>query len=170
MRSKHIQIAHEDGAKAGFNFYMTNPTPKSIDRIEEILDAGNRRDQFGAYCALFTDDLPNARAQVRSDEQVQEVRHEASSRIADAKARFGKAEARAKSTRTTTPPKARTTNDEPLSKDSEFVYHSKGGNISTWTVEKVNSKVYVCSNGKRTSNWKKSTVASLIAKGTVEVV
>src|SRR5688572_22954250 len=56
MPQRHIIEARTNGAKAGFNSYLAAPGRKR----ESITEAGNKRAQFAAYCAIFGDQFEDA--------------------------------------------------------------------------------------------------------------
>lgn len=73
MRTSHLTIASEDGAKAGFRAYMASNAPLAEKRREEIRSAGNGAKQFNAYCAFFKKDLDRIAAERRAAEQRDDV-------------------------------------------------------------------------------------------------
>lgn len=58
----------------------------------------------------------------------------------------------------------RKTKTQPFGAGSKFTYNTSG---VVWTIESVEGNVAICSNGKRTSTFKVSTLVKLAAKGIV---
>lgn len=71
----HITEARTNGAKSGFNAYMATRVHTAAKRQAEIRSAGNKKQQFAAYCAIFGDQFGtvSGNGAVRSAEQVVEV-------------------------------------------------------------------------------------------------
>ncbi|HEY6019310.1 MAG TPA: hypothetical protein VIY48_05215, partial [Candidatus Paceibacterota bacterium] len=57
MAARHIEIAAEQGAKAGFNAWVEqmerSGLPAVQDKLAEVRAQGNKKAQFDFYCAKF---------------------------------------------------------------------------------------------------------------------
>lgn len=57
MAAKHIEIAREDGPKAGFTAWITqmerSGLPQVQERLAEVKAQGNRKAQFEYYCNVY---------------------------------------------------------------------------------------------------------------------
>jgi hypothetical protein len=74
--STHIAIARSQGPKAGFNAYMATRVHTAAKRQAEIRSAGNKKQQFAAYCNIFGSQfgVVNGNGAIRSEGQREEVR------------------------------------------------------------------------------------------------
>lgn len=91
MSAAHIQIARGErefdgrtGPKAAFDFYVGHPTVASRDNLATIRSAGNKKQQFAAYCSIHGEKFGpvNGNGAVRSTEQVEEVKESLTARLA----------------------------------------------------------------------------------------
>lgn len=73
--SAHIALARTEGPKAGFNAYMATRVHTAAKRQAEIRSAGNKKQQFQAYCAIFGDQFGpvTGTGAVRSEAQRESV-------------------------------------------------------------------------------------------------
>lgn len=59
--AKHIEIAREDGPKAGFNAWIDmmerSGLPQVQERLAEVREQGNKKAQFEYYCNVYGDKI-----------------------------------------------------------------------------------------------------------------
>jgi len=175
----HIRTAREHGPKAGFNAYMRTNAPTARERQDEIRSAGNKKEQFKVYCAIFSDQLGTTpSAATRSNDQRESVLEKIARKLGVSTGELSElvdedddevgvqVEAPARTTRTNT----RKPNAAKLIVGSEFLYHGTN-NVSEWEVIKVRQSSYRAKNANgRESNWKISTVEKLVKDGKIDLV
>ena len=177
MAARHITVARDEGAKAGYRFYMAQKAPTARERQAEIRSAGNEKARFAAYCELFRDQLDGVTANPVVQERVEDEQEGLLQRFAEF---LGVERSGVQVIADETPaPKAKRTPRKPkattktaLSVGSEFTYHGKIA--SEWTVVRVAKRkgvdTYFAENARgKESPWKVATVESLIARGKIVV-
>jgi hypothetical protein len=182
MAARHITVARDEGAKAGYRFYMAQKAPTARERQAEIRSAGNEKARFAAYCELFRDQLdgvtanPVVQERIETDEQglfeqfLSWVKSNKSDEIGVQVEADETPAPKIERKRTTRKP--RTSAKTALSVGSEFTYHGKVE--SEWTVVRIAKRkgvdTYFAENARgKESPWKVATVESLIARGKIEV-
>lgn len=75
MAAKHIEIARNDGPKAGFNAWMEmmerSGLPQVQERLAEVRSQGNKKAQFEYYCNVYGNKIFAQNANVTHEDEPQ---------------------------------------------------------------------------------------------------